>query len=430
MENTYLNRAYAAWSAGADLRARRERHKRFTYGDQWSDAVADPRGGYIAESDLIVRAGKHPYTNNLIRQLVKTVVGRYRDRARESGRYEGAVREVALANALPEIDARAMEEFLISGCAVQRVVREHRPAGAGVWVDNVDPRRFFVNPYRDPRGWDIELVGMLHDMSLPEVLNRFGGGDRRRTERLRRLFGGAAGSSLVADPIGDAGSLSDFHACADGSKCRVVEVWTFDSRPRRGSATLDFVWHCRWIAPDGTVLAEYDSPYAHGSHPFAVKMYPLTDGEVHSFVEDVIDQQKFINRLIVMMDHIMACSAKGVLLFPIEQLPRGVSIEQVADTWAHADGVIPVTGRGMHLPQQVVTNAASGGGYQLLEMQLRLLEEVSGVSGALMGRTGTGIRGAEMFEGQVRNATLALTDLFETFDAFAAARNAKILAVG
>ena len=62
-------------------------------------------------------------------------------------------------------------------------------------------------------------------------------------------------------------------------------------------------WHCRFYAPGGELLDEYDSPYGHGMHPFMVKMYPLIDGEVHSFVEDVVDQQRYINRLITLMDH-------------------------------------------------------------------------------------------------------------------------------
>ena len=83
---------------------------------------------------------------------------------------------------------------------------------------------------------------------------------------------------------------------------------------------------------------------AHRSHPFAVKFYPLTDGEIHSFVEDVIDQQKAINRLMVQIDHIMATSAKGVLLFPLDQKPADIDWRDISERWAQPDGVIPVTG--------------------------------------------------------------------------------------
>ncbi len=149
---------------------------------------------------------------------------------------------------------------------------------------------------------------------------------------------------------------------------------------------------------------------------------------MHSFVEDVLDQQKFINRLVVTLDHIMACSAKGVLLFPTDQLPKNVSWDHVADAWARADGVIPVTGRGTAMPQQVVTTAAGNNAFELLGLQMKLFEQVSGVGSALMGRA-SGARGADMLDNEVRNATIALADLFDSFTAFTDQRNAKALAV-
>lgn len=271
-----FQRAYGAWSAYGAMRSRRERCKRFTYGDQWGDPVSDGHGGYICEGEQIVNSGKRPYTNNLIRQLVKSVVGHYRTLAREQGYYSGAVAQVSRRNQLPELDARAMEEFLISGCAIQRVADERRWHGNGVWVDNVDPRRFFANAFQDPRGWDIDMLGMLHDMTLPELLNRFCGGDGARAAEIRSLYSGIESGAVAS--LAQTGAPS-FHVCSAAGRCRVVEVWTFDSRPSaNGSADAEFCWHCRNFAPDGTLLAEYDSPYAHGSHPFVIKFYPLTDG--------------------------------------------------------------------------------------------------------------------------------------------------------
>ena len=100
-----------------------------------------------------------------------------------------------------------------------------------------------------------------------------------------------------------------------------------------------------------------------------LRLYPLTDGEIHPFVEDVIDQQRYINRLIMMIDKMMASAAKGVLLFPVDQLPEDMKWEEVFDTWARSDGVIPITGRGTSLPQQVVTPTDGVGAYRLLELQ-------------------------------------------------------------
>lgn len=424
---TCLLRARDAWLAAAARRAERARCKRFTYGRQWSD----PGPGGYTEAELAEKNGRRPLTNNLIRQLVKTVIGRFRALAEERKTYDDEPGSDRLRNQLAELDCRMLEEFLISGTAVQRIVAERRLQGSGVWVDNVSPDRFFCNAYHDPRGFDIDLAGMLHDMSPAELLARFGGSNAQRQQRLRRIYEGLSGSDIPLSP-GMTLDATDFFT-PDPGKWRVVELWTLDAVSaarsrgdgRERSARLDFVWQCRWLAPDGTVLSSYASPFAHGTHPFAVRHYPFTDGEVHSFVADLLDQQRCINRLITMIDHIMSCSAKGVLLFPVEQMAPNMDWKKVCDAWSAADGVIPVTGRGM-MPQQVVTGGGAAGAYQLLSLQMKIFEDISGVGDTLTGRSDSGARGAGLYEAQVRNATIALYDLLLTFDAFTAQRDEKM----
>lgn len=423
-----LEKAYNAWCAADTLRQRRKRYKNYTYGDQWCDQVRDSNGNLVREETLIEKSGGKPLKNNLIRQLVKSVVGRYRTQAAEAALYSRpGIAEAAHRNSLAELDSRLLEEFLISGCAIQHIVHERRWGGCGAWVDNVDLPRFFVNAFRDPRGGDIELAGMLHDMTMPEIINRFAGGSRAKAEEFRRVYAGTDAASACIASTGSPSDSDDFFICTADGRHRVIEVWTFDCRESKGADMhMEFSWHYRFMAPDGTVLDEGDSPYAHGSHPFVVRFYPLTDGEVHSFVEDVIDQQRYINRLIVMIDKMMATSAKGVLLFPADQMVDSFKWSDITRVWAHSDGVIPISGRGTHLPQQVVTNTSGSGAYQLLELQMKLFEDISGVGDALLGRTSGTARGVEMFDTQVRNATIALADIFDTFTVFTDVRNEKL----
>lgn len=420
-----LEAAYKAWCAGAELRERRRRYKNYTYGQQWADIVRDDKGRYIREDEMMKKQGATPLSNNLIRQLVKTIVGRYRNLQSENDSYSApAISAMAQRNSLPELDTRLLEEFLISGMAIQRISRERRWEGQGVWVDNVDPERFFVNAFRDPRGHDIKLIGMLHDMSLPELINRFAD-TQERADELKHLYGrGDEFASPVS--LGATASPEDFFNASEPGLCRVIEVWTFDCRPGADdSPKLDFAWHCRYLSAEGILLSEHDSPYGHGMHPFAVKMYPLTGGEVHSFVEDVIDQQRYINRLVVLLDKMMASSAKGVLLFPEDQKTDHDTWDRISQAWASSDGVIPITGKGQFLPQQVQSSGSDGGVYRLLELQMKLFEDISGVGQALLGRSNGTARGVEMFDTQVKNATIALADIFETFNSFTAARNRK-----
>ena len=424
-----LREAYRAWSGASAFRAARDRHKRYTYGDQWSDPVDDHSGRTMREGDLMHSRGHRVLTNNLIRQLVKAVVGRYRSMASDAAVYDLSAGSVASLNSLPELDARMLEEFVISGCAVQRVTDECRPAGSGLWVDNVNPRRFFVNPYTDPRGLDITLVGMLHDMTPGEVVNRFGGGSAARARALLRLYDDvAADRSFAADAVlGAAIPAAEGFFEAPAGRCRVVEVWRLEERPvtRGARMHMAFEWRQRWLAPDGTLLYSAPSQYVHGSHPFVVKMYPLTDGEVHSFVEDVIDQQRTINRMVVLIDTMLATSAKGTLLFPVRRLPRGVTIDDVARLWSQPDSVVPIDGQG-EMPTQVVTNTSGSGAYQALQLQMQLLGDISGLSDAFLGRNVSAATGTEMYEAQVRNASLTLTDLLDTFTGFVAERDAKL----
>lgn len=463
-----LTAARDAWLAAESFRRRRDRYKRYTYGDQWSDIIADRNGYPAEESSLIVRSGKKPLTNNMIRQIVKTVIGRYRSTCSDENIYEvdSPRRRYITDNSLLELDCRMLEEFLISGCAIQRIARESRRGVSRLWIDNVDPRSFFVNTFRDPRGHDIDLIGMVHDLAFPDVVSRFARNDISKAAELAHAFSASSANNVlpVENLIGEAdNSFDDFFTSAPG-RCRVIEVWTLDCRNsllchdpvdaiafkaantpslrlsvseinagRRSGGqaqmktrnSIDFIWRCRWFAPDGTLLAAYDSPYAHRSHPFAVKFYPLTDGEIHSFVEDVIDQQRCINRMTVLIDHMIGASAKGVLMFPQDQKPKNVDWQDIADTWAQSNGVIPITGMGPHLPSQVVTSTKDHGAYQLLSLQMKLFENISGVSDIIAGRNLPSSTGAALYESQLQNSGVALADLIDSFSAFRADRDTK-----
>ena len=446
-----LNNAYTAWCAGASLRQRRKRFKDYTYGRQWGDIIDLANGRRIKEMDFAIESGFRPLTNNLIRQMVKTVVGLYR--RDYAAPFPEALAHTAARNSLAELDARTLEEFLISGCAIQRIVSERRTGGNGVWIDNVSPENFFVNRFSDPRGCDIELVGMLHNMSCDEVAARFGGNDPDRRQRLKQICLRAADNSIV-----DTDSAGFF--AAPGGRCRLIEVWTLrplqaikcydprtasiffvpatqarkisrtnSRRPKEQAIvfkTIDTArWHCTWFAPSGETVAAYLSPFAHGSHPFAIKFYPLTDGEVHPFVEDVIDQQKYVNRVITMIDNIMQTSAKGVLLFPEDRKPDGFTWNDIADIWSDCRGIIPYKSstRTNAMPTQITTSGATADAHRLLSTQLELMEQISGVSGGLMGRNMPGNASASLYQALAHHSTTALSDLLGTFADFIDKRN-------
>lgn len=461
MENNkpILEAAFNAWNQAAVFRRNRNRYKRFTYGDQWSDTTV--KGNRSMSAAQAARAhGRRPMTNNLLRRLVKSVIGRFRYQRRETKPLTGQCADIYRLNNLDELDCRSLEEFLISGCTVQRVCRERRLQGDGVWVDIVSPDRFFVNRINDPRGWDTELIGMIHDWSLTETTLRLAGPDRRLAQAIRKIYGEiAAGCAVPFESLTGGSSFTN----APHGRCRVIEIWTLEAcdrlrchdtdkatyftltpdhadrldnintrRAANGRRPIEWkwetstMWRCRWMAPDGTVLHSHLSTAPDGRHPFQFRFYPMIDGEVHSLVEDVIDQQIYINELISLIDHVVSCAAKGVLLFPVDEKIPGMTWQKVADIWSSPDAVIPIKGRSGTLPQQVNSGASNLGARELLATQMQMFEDISGVTNALMGRSQSGPIGVEHYESQVKNAIIAIADILDTFANFISERNNRL----
>lgn len=454
-----LQRARQCWENGSTFREDRDRCKRFTYGDQWSDEI-DMGNGVRQEGQVMREKGRMPLKNNLIRRLVRNVLGVFRNRytlpvcrARDSAESVTAhtmqqlLRYNAEINRMKEVYARSMEEFLISGLVVHKKWYGRKGDRVDCWTDFVQPDNFFVDSAgRDFRGWDISLIGELHEMDIDELISAFAD-TYEEAVRLRRLypesekgirqFGGKWGQSSTPCSGGF------LHPGVSG-RCRVIEIWVREHPVRwrchnRSSGEIykieaeDYIphpdvearwmiddeWHWYFLTPGGVVIDSGRSPYSHGRHPYIHKAYPFIDGEVHSFVSDIIDQQKYTNRLISMYDWIMQASAKGVLLLPEGALPKNVSLDDIADEWSRFDGVIVFKPRaGDPLPQQISSKAVDIGISELLNIQMKMMEDISGVNGALQGKLDSTSMSGTLYNQQTRNSLTALADLMLCFEDF------------
>ena len=433
------------WLAMETFRQDRERNKNYTYGRQWDDYICVD-GKMVKEEDYIKSQGNVALKNNLIRRMVQAVLGVYRSqskeptctaRDRDEQKYGETMSTVLQCNMqlnrMTEINARCMEEFLISGFVVQRKWYGWRENKLDCWTDYVQPNNFFIdNNMRDFRGWDVSCLGEVHDISFEELCGRFAHNEADYS-RLSEIYAHARDKVVVGATYDYFGyplqGYYDFLVPRDLTRCRVIEVWRKESKPRYrchdvnngdvfkidledyeefvgrvnrerlregvelGMAQediplvkyewfMDSYWYYYFLTPFGDILDEGETPYEHKSHPYVFKAYPFIDGEIHSFVSNVIDQQRYTNRLITMYDWIMRASAKGVLLFPEECLPKGMSIEDIADEWARFNGVIMIKQpkTGSVLPQQVANNCTQIGITELLNMQLKFFEDISGVN--------------------------------------------------
>ena len=465
------------------FRMERERCKNYNYGNQWGDVICVD-GKRMTEEEYLRSKGNIPLKNNLIRRLVQTILGIYRGQSKEptcvardrDEQQYGETMSVVLQcnmqlNKMDEINARCMEEFLISGFVVQRKWFGWRNNECDCWTDYVQPNNFFIdNNMRDFRGWDVSCVGEIHDVSFADVAGRFARSpeDVRRLREIYRFSSDKEYLGRMYDSFGyPLQGHYDFLVPRDNGRCRVIEIWRKESKPRwychdtnngdyykieeedyaemverenvrrirqgfesgmeKGDIPLiqaewreDSYWYYYYLSPAGDVLEEGETPYEHGSHPYVYKAYPFIDGEIHSFVSNVIDQQRYVNRLITMYDWIMRASAKGVLLFPEECKPKDMSMEEIADEWARFDGIIMIKqpSAGGALPQQIANNCTQIGISELLSMQLKMIEDISGVNGALQGKPGYSGMSGSLYAQQQQNAATSQLDILEAFSSF------------
>ena len=477
-----LMEAQYYWSQMDDFRKDRERNKRYTYGFQWDDMICVD-GKSMSEEEYIKSQGNVPLKNNLIRRLVRSVLGVYRSQSKEPtctarDRDEQKLGETMSTilqcnmqlNRMNDVYARTMEEFLISGFIVHRKSYGWRNGKEDCWTDYVQPNNFFIdNNMRDFRGWDVSVLGEVHDISFGQLCEQFASSPQEYRQ-LRDIYKWAARKDYIttyAERFGYSRLENyDFLFTSEPGRCRVIEIWRKEQKPRyrchdyqngdifkideedyaqvvlteneermrmakeagmpedevpliKATWFVDDYWYFYYLSPFGDILREGETPYEHGSHPYVFKAYPFIDGEIHSFVADVIDQQRYTNRLITLYDWIMRASAKGVLMMPEDCLPDGVSIDDITESWTEFNGVIVYKpSKSGKVPEQVANNSTNIGIAELLNMQLKFFEDISGVTGALQGKPGYSGESASHYNQQTENATKSLLDLLECFSCF------------
>jgi hypothetical protein len=479
--------AQLAWSNMDRFRKDRERNKRYAYGDQWGDMICDDEGENITEESYIKKQGSVPLKQNLIRRLVRAVLGVYRGQDTEPickarDRSEQKMGETLTTllqynnqtNRAKEVNARSMEEYLISGFVMHRKWygwNEERQR-LDCWTNYVQPNNAFIDSnMRDFRGWDCKLIGEVHDESFNTVVGKWAHSEADYKKLAQIYAPQRRTKSYMMDHAEEFGFSRlenyDFLLTSDPTRCRVIEVWRKESKPRyrchdyntgevfkcelqekpelvdavnadrmqRGLAAgmtpedipmitaewfIDNYWYYYFLTPFGDILDEGETPYSHKSHPYVFKAYPYIDGEIHSFVSDVIDQQRYTNRLITMYDWIMRASAKGVLLIPEQVIEDSkMSMDEIADEWHRFNGVIAYRAKpGIPIPQQVAANSVNIGIAELLNLQLKFFQDISGVNGPLQGQADYSGQSNAMYQQQTANAQTTLLDITESFSGF------------
>ena len=460
---------------------------------QWGDLMKDPdnHGKFITEAEHISRQGRVPIQNNMIRSLSKTVLGQFRrsktepvcisrdrDEQKVGEMINVALEYVYQLNELWELDAHSLLEVMISGVCIDRIGFGFIPAMQknDVHIHNVCPARMYWSRSEDVRSWDINRIGELHDYSLSDLIANFAN-SKLEKEDIIDLYARYAGSDIYqangnmkTSPIDHV----DFNNPYDTSMYRVIEDWALESKEMlwchdlmkgqvywadlsdkeyidglNANRTADAItmgaipmlieykwkinqyWYYRFMTPLGDVLKEGESPYWHKSHPYIIRFSSLFDGKPNPFVQEIIDQNRILNRCITTWDFITNTSAKNTLAIAEGSIPEHCSPDSFASEWRKVGGVIvykPVPSLvDGGIPREIQSNSHPVGIAEMITLMSSSLENISGVHSALQGKdAGSGVSG-NRYQMEAEMASTNLIDMFQSFNAFRISRDTKIM---
>jgi hypothetical protein len=408
------------------------------------------------------------------------VYAKNRDDAQLSEMMSNAIRSVHDMNYTQHLDASLILEFALSGMAVGKERYRYIPERQteDIFLENVNPVRVFYNTdSTDPRLNDLRIIGELHDVPLMDVITSFAKStedeDTIRTWYTADYFNAFLNTNeaFTADYIDNI----DFYLTGNTGMCRVIEIWYKKSEWRvyahdyadgtykivpyslkeidqinndrirmaaeqgvlkeevpliSARRRYDQYWCVKYLTPYGHVLYEGESPYDHGEHPYTVITYPGIDGEVWGLVEEIIDQQRYVNRAITLMDFLIASSAKGLLMIPESSIPyeKGWDENRFAEEWTKVNGVIVYKAKpGVQPPSQIANNSVPIGLQELLATQLKMAYDIAGIHQAIQGQQAKSGTPATLYAQEAQNATLNLKDFMETFSFYKQKRDLKIM---
>jgi hypothetical protein len=510
-----LNVCRIYWESLQSVRDKRARTRNYIMNDQFKDLIKDDCGGWITEEAYMKNRGIIPLKQNILHPIFNNLKGQFRRSqhkpvvsARDPGHTEeskimtNSLQGVHELNDTEELDAANLGEFMLSGCAFQRMsVRWWSELNQeDVYVENVTlPFMFWNTDVQDIRMHGLKLIGQIHDLHLQDVVLRFS--KYHSPDYIKEAF--TPTNSPVYDTTTEKSRVDniDFHTPISTNMVRVYEIWTKRTELRiyihdRLNGTYEYIpvgtskaerkqilssidavnesritmavenniaemqritdynlsqdegqfidetavplieygekyadfWYVEYITPMGVCLYEGYSPYTHGEHPYIVRLHPFVDGIIHGMLWTLLDQQRYVNRLVMLLDMILSSSAKGVLMIPEDIFPANMTKEDFADAWVRHVGVIYYTPKphGV-IPQQISANSTNIGIHEVIQMQLQWAQDISGVHSAIQGKEPSAGTAASLYAQEAANATLNNLDFITSYFNFLQKRDFKVV---
>lgn len=490
----FLQECAACWNSLDTVRKKFARSIMYTYEDQWGDLVKDRDTGLLmTEKDYIIKQGKQPLKNNMISPIFKNVDGQFRNNQTEticsvrdqSEAKIGEMMSIALEyvhdlNENTEIDSASLRSLMLGGISAQRIEYgwNNYKRMNDVWIYNVNPTRLFFNTdMEDVRGWDINVIGEIYDMRIENIISVFAK-NKKDEEWIKNIYSREKTPSFTdyRGMQGEQNKNMDFYIPYRPDMCRVIFGWKQETRPAyychdylkgsffyvgvnekrlidmenarriendRAHGVLpedsllieykyqnELYWYYRYMTPYGDILQEGRSPYWHEQHNYAVIAYPMIEGHIFNFCEDFIDQQRAINRTMILIDFMRSSSAKGLLIVD-DSILESMTKEDVVDEYVRYNGVIFVKlkdGKNIdNVIKQYNGNANLSGDFELLNLQLKLINDIAGVNSAMQGKPADSGTAASLYAQQIQQSSLNLKSLFDAFYSFRKRRDYKLM---
>ena len=481
-----------------------DRSAEYYKGNQWGDIV-ETRDHFgcvhrMTEEDYIKSQGRPALKHNLIRPIIRNVLGQFRSSPYKSVVYssdEGGqdaadqmsvkLNDVLRYNDSVERDAREYESFLNTGCGLYITgyafdAQLHEPMP---FFRAIDYHRYFQNPdASDVAGKDVHFCGDYVDIPLDEAKSIYAhnSAQERALEDIYHhqnyILPVMYNAFVEANP-----AAKSFLGTAYDGNCRIVRVcrlegcWdvtvhdyadasfeTYSAREFPGKEEeiqheierrkkmaeelgidyedpanrLKLVYEKkyvrRWVyyhlSPWGHILWQAENPYQHNSHCYVAVFYPMFQGQVYGMTYDLIDQQRMVNRMIINLDFAMSASQQGVLIVDQDSIPDDMELEDIADEWTRYRGVIKLKLKnGAQVPQQLAGHQVNIGQFEMVNLMMKLMMDISGVQGAMQGKAPTAGTPASLYSQQVSNSQINVLDYAESFAWFLEQRDYKLIQI-
>lgn len=478
-----LDEARAWWDNRHAFRTERRQARDYFRSRQWEEQMNDPDnpGSNIKEKDYIERSGRLPLVMNLTATVINNISGQFRQNKSERLAFAVEAKDEEAVMAMNEA-RRAVRRFNESHIIEADQFLEHILSGSSgfksswQWserlgrhevVDHeIDQTRFFFNTdIADRRFKGLRIIGELHDLPLSEIVQMFAR-SRREAERLIGLYGQNPRTWGTTSTYGHTGvDQVDFMFSPDPNMCRVIEVWKpvyewvrmgidpmlgtefevipggygeinipdnqvsriQNQRRELGLPLLELDepryqprWNYFFLTPTGEIIKRGTTPYRHGEHPYSPGLALLLDGESWGIISNIRDPQRWLNRLLANIDHMMGAGSKGAIAYDEKFLnDTGVTKDEVNEWYTSMRGSM-----GLNVPQgrtlddfvkQYQSNALPAGYFELVPLLMQFMEKISGVSEAAQGLSPKSGTSAALYSQQIIQANTNVLAFLQTY---------------